>query len=162
MQTSPLSHAFSTLGEYRSALDMVIAEARQELRIFDYDLHDGAWNNPERYSRLRDFLLRDTRNRLFIVLQKIDYAQNQCPRLMKLLREHSYAILIHQTETEARGVFDPFLIADGQHYVHRFHYAHPRGDAVLNDADKTQSLSQRFHDIWRASFLAIPATTLGL
>ncbi len=162
MQTSPLSHSFSTLSEYRSALDMVIVEARQALQIFDFDLQDGAWNSPERYSRLRDFLLRDTRNRVFMVLQKIDYAQNQSPRLMTLLREHSYAIAIHQTETEASGVFDPFLIADGQHYVHRFHHAYPRGETVLNDPDKTQGLSQRFNEIWRASFLAIPATTLGL
>lgn len=162
MQISPLVQTFSTLADYRSALSNVINEARQSLRVFDRDLHDGAWNTPERYEALRQFLLRDRDNRLQIVLQKTQYVQSYCPRLLNLLREHSYAIAIHQTENEASAVFDPFLIADSAHYVHRFHYEHARGEAVLHDADATQIFLQRYAELWRASFVAIPATTLGL
>lgn len=162
MQTTPVTQNFSSLSEYRTALSLVVAEALGRIRIFDHDMREGGWNSAERYSQLRRFLLRDTRNRLEIVVQRTEYVQAECPRLLTILREFSYAVFIHQTEAEAQTVYDPFLIADGAHYVHRFHHEHARGEYVLHDLDKTQSLVQRFAEIWRASHLAIPATTLGL
>jgi len=159
---TPFAQHFTSLMEYRQALDTLVAQVRHTLRLFDCDMHDGGWNSPQRYEGLKCFLLASPQNRLHIVLHKVDYVSRNCPRMMRLLREHSDAVFIHQTNPEARGVFDSMLIADDAHYLHRFHYAQPRGEYALNDPDKTQGLLQHFNEIWHASTLAVPATTLGL
>ena len=159
---TPFAQYFTSLLEYRQSLDTVVAQARHTVRLFDCDMHDGGWNSPQRYEGLKSFLLGSPQNRLYIVLHNVDYVSRNCPRMIRLLREHSYAVFIHQTHPEARGVFDPMLVADDAHYLHRFHYEQARGEYVLNDPDQTQGLLQRFNEIWHASILAVPATTLGL
>lgn len=158
----PFVRPFSGMTEYRQALDAVIEHTRHTLQLFDFDLHDGGWNSPQRYARLKRFLLASVHNRLHIALHSVDYVSRNCPRMLNLLREHSYAVFIHQTNPEARAVFDPLLIGDDAHYAHRFHFEQPRGEYVLNDLAKTQGLIQRFNEIWQASTVAVSATTLGL
>lgn len=162
MSDEPISRYLSGRIEYQQALDTVIEHARHTLRIFDYDLHEGGYNAVQRYERLKRFLLGSTNNRLFVVLHSVDYVNRECPRMQNLLREHSYAVFIHQTNTEARMAYDPLLIADDLHYVHRFHYEQPRAELVLNDHKQTQPLLHRFEEIWHASTLAVTATTIGL
>ena len=148
--------------EYQQALDTVIEHARHSLRIFDYDLRDGGYNAVQRYERFKRFLLASSKNRLLIVLHRVDYIKRDCPRMLNLLREHSDAIFIHQTNAEARVASNPLLIADDAHYVHRFHYEQPRAEWVLNDLALTQPFLQRFDEIWQASTLAVAPTTIGL
>lgn len=148
--------------EYQEALDGVIEHARHTLRIFDFDLHEGGYNALSRYQRMKRFLLAHPKNRLLIVLHNVDYLNRECPRMRNLLQEHSEVILIHQTSAEARAASDSLLIADDAHYVHRFHYAQPRAECVLNNPALTQPFLRRFEEIWQASTLAVPATTIGL
>jgi len=162
MSDERLSQYLSGRIEYQQALDTVIDQARHTLRIFDYDLHEGGYNAVPRYERLKRFLLGSTNNRLFVVLHSVDYVNRECPRMQNLLREYSYAVFIHQTNSEARMASDPLLIADDAHYVHRFHYEQPRAELVLNDHKLTQPLLHRFEEIWHASTLAVTATTIGL
>jgi hypothetical protein len=162
MSDEPSSQYLSGRIEYQQALDTVIGHARHTLRIFDYDLHEGGYNALQRYELLKRFLVADTNNRLFVVLHSVDYLNRECPRMNNLLREHSYAVFIHQTNAEACMASDPLLIADDLHYVHRFHYEQPRAELVLNDHKLTQPLLLRFEDIWHASTLAVTATTIGL
>lgn len=153
---------FTRLSEYRQALDEVIEQARHTLQVFDYDLHEGGWNSPQRYDLLKRFALGNARNRLQIVLHNTDYVRRDCPRLLNLQRQYSYVLSIHETHSEARSIYDPMLIADGQHYVHRFHFEQARGEQVLHNPDQTQRLLLRFDEIWQASSVAVTATTLGL
>jgi len=162
MTPEPIVRAFASLLEYQHALDTVIAQAQQCLQVFDKDLHEGAWNSPPRYALLKQFVLRHPRNRVQIVLHSVDHVSRYCPRLLNLQRQYSFAVFIHETLPEARSVFDPMLIADGCHYVHRFHHTQPRGEHVLHDPEQTQGLVRRFDEIWQASRVAVTATTLGL
>ena len=159
---TPCAQPFFGMSEYQQALDAVIGHAQHTLQLFDFNLHDGGWNSPQRYACLKRFLLHSAHNRLHIALHSVDYVSRNCPRMLNLLREHSYAVFIHQTNPELRAVFDPLLIADDAHYAHRFHYEQPRGEYVLNDLAKTQGLLLRFDEIWQASTAAVFATTLGL
>lgn len=159
---TPSARLFTGMAEYQQALDTVIAQARHTLQMFDYDLHEGGWNSAQRYELLQRFVLGNARNRLHIVLHSTDYVRRDCPRLLNFQRQYSYAVFIHETPAEARSISDPMLIADGQHYVHRFHFAQPRGEQVLHDPDQTQRLSLRFDEIWQASSVAVTATTIGL
>jgi hypothetical protein len=69
---------------------------------------------------------------------------------------------IRQTLRVARHIYDPFVIFDASHYVHRFHYAHLRAAQGANDILGAQQLLDRFAEIWDASAAAVPATVSGL
>ena len=162
MDEAPFSQHFASVSEYRQALDRVIEQARHRVYLFDYDLQDGAWNSPQREALLKQFILRSTDNRLHMALHSVDHLRRNCPRLLNLQHQYSYAVFIHETLPEARSINDPMLIADGQHYVHRFHYQQARGELVLHDPDQTLRLARLFDEIWHASSVAVTATTLGL
>lgn len=162
MHVAPITQLIDGLSAYQQALDSVIAHAQRTLQVFDYDLHEGGWNSPQREELLKNFVLRNSGNQLQIVLHSVDYVSRYCPRLLNLQRQYSFAVFIHATQPEARSVYDPLLIADGRHYVHRFHYNQARGEMVLYDPDQTQCLALHFDEIWQASSVAVTATTIGL
>ena len=148
--------------EYEAAIDSVVAQAEHRLSIFDYDLSEGGYNRPRRFELLRDFLLASRANRLHIVVHETTFLTRHCPRMMLLLEQFGHAIKINQTAQHAKGVYDPFVIADAEHYVHRFHYAGSRSMLALNDPAGSRALNQRFDELWEASTPAVFANTLGL
>lgn len=153
---------FDTLSDYRLSLDRVIQLATRELNIFDLDLADGGYNTPQRFDLLRAFLAASRNNRAVIVLHDTDFLTKRCPRMMNLLTQFGHAIQINQTSQQARGVHDPIVIADQRHYVHRFHYDHPRGIVALDDYEGCTPLKQKFEEILEYSEPAASATILGL
>lgn len=153
--------ALSGLRDYESAVDRVIALALGRIRIFDRRLATS-YNQPERIDLLRDFLRANAMNRLSIVVHEPERVRTDCPRLVNLQRQYVHAIQIHRSLTPARGVYDPFCVADGSHFARRFHFDTPRGTLVLHDADGAALLARRFDEIWEVSRAAVTATTLGL
>lgn len=149
------------LHDYEAALDRVIGLALGRIRIFDRRLTTG-FNRAERIDALGRFLRTNRANRVSIVVHEPDRIRTDCPRLVSLQRQHAHAILIHRTLTPARGVYDPFCVADGSHFVRRFHFDTLRGTLVMNDADGAAQLVRRFEEIWEVSQAAVTATTLGL
>ena len=147
--------------EYEAALDELLSRSQRTLRIFDRQLGTG-FNSVHRHDLLRSFLMRSRTNKLDIVLHDASGLVRDCPRLMNLLRQFSHAINIHETEPEAKRVYDPFAIADERDYVHRFHYDDARGLLALDDPQGALGLIERFQEIWEASSPAASATTLGL
>ncbi|MDP2783802.1 MAG: hypothetical protein Q8O38_04320 [Sulfurimicrobium sp.] len=148
--------------DYEQAVDLVIRQARRNLRIFSYSLRGEGYNSLARIEALQNFLLMNRANRLTIVLHDTDYLTRECPRMMNLLQQFSHAISVYQTSDEARSISDPFIIADNDHYLHRFHYDHPRAALALNDKEGALELARRFNVIVETSELAAPPTTLGL
>lgn len=163
--TSPAAPEYRRLEgpqEYEQAIDAIIRQARQQLRIFDYDLRDEGYNSPRRFELLQNFLLASRANHLTIVLHDTRYLTSECPRMMNLVGQFSHAISIYQTTAEARVATDPFIIADDAHFLHRFHHDHPRAALSLHDKDAALDLIRRFNEILELSEPAAPPTTLGL
>jgi hypothetical protein len=150
------------LTEMAGGIDEVIAAASNRIAIFDRDLADGGYNAPERFNRLKVFLLASRRNRLDIAVHQSEYLERDCPRMTILLRQFPYAVRIHRTLPEAQRVQDAFVIADGQHYLRRFHRDHPRAEKALYDESGAGLLQRRFEEIWIYSEPALSATLLGL
>lgn len=148
--------------DYADAIDTLIGLARHRLRIFDYNLEDGGYSTLRRHERLRTFLLASRSNRLEIVLHDIDYLTRFCPRILSLLKQFSHATTIQETTPQAKGIYDPFAIADEACFLHRFHYDNPRALLALNDIEGSHVLIKRFEEIRAASAPTIAATTLGL
>lgn len=159
---APLQRRIDGALEYTSAIDEVIGLAKRRLRVFDYDLSEGGYNRPQRFELLRDFLLASRANRLQFVLHETSHVTRHCPRLLLLLEQFSHAIQINQTTQDAKSIYDPFVVADAEHYVHRFHYQNPRAALALDDVAGGRLLNQRFDELLGASAHGVFASTLGL
>lgn len=165
MHTGNLPHAqyrrFESMREFEALLDEMIPQTQSAIRVFDKTLSRD-YNSPARHEALRRFLLGSRSNRLMIVIHEPDLIERQCPRMIDLARQFSSNVKIHQTLRPARHVYDPFVIFDASHYLHRFHHEHLRAAQGMNDVIGTQQLLDRFAEIWEASAPAISADKTGL
>jgi hypothetical protein len=157
----PSHQRFDSNADYEAALDQVISCARRSLRIFDKTL-SREYNSVRRYELLRGFLLASRGNRLLIAVHHAEAIRRDCPRLVNLLHQFSHAISVHRTLPAAKRAYDPFMLADEEHYAHRFHYDQPGSVLSLGDLAGGRELYERFEEIWEASTPAVTATTLGL
>ena len=164
-QTGNLPHAeyrrFEGMREYEALIDQLIPQTQRTIRIFDRTL-SRAYNTAQRFEVLRRFLLAGRANRLMIVLHETATVERDCPRMIELLRLFSTSVKVHETLKPAKQVYDPFVIFDASHYVHRFHYNHLRAAQGTNDVVGTQQLLDRYAEIWEASAPAVSANTTGL
>lgn len=158
---SPVHRPVDGVREYEAAVDEVVGKASTSLRIFDSTL-SSAFNTPQRHDALRRFLLASRRNTLRIVVHDAQQLHRNCPRLLMLLRQLGHAIYIHETHLRAKGIYDPFVIADDRHYARRFHFDSERGLSGQDDPIGARALIDHFEEIWEASAPALSATTLGL
>lgn len=100
---------------------------------------------------LRQLLLRNPANRLYVIVHDVSTIERKLPRLMELSRDFSHAFKIRQTPKMARHLYDPFAIFDASHYLHRFHYAHMRAAIGTHDVEGTQTLLDRHLELWEVS-----------
>ncbi len=147
--------------DYEAAIDRLVGLALGRIRIFDRRLGRD-YNASTRIELLRALLLANPANRIAVVVHDPHNIRTDCPRLIALQRQFGHAISIHRTQSLARGVYDPFCIADGSHYARRFHFNSQRGVLALHDPERAGDLVQRFNEIWDASQPAVTGTTLGL
>ena len=152
---------FEGMREYEALIDQLIPQTQRTIRIFDRSL-SRSYNAQERFEALRRFLLASRANRLMIVLHEAATVERDCPRVIDLLRQFATAVKINETLKPARQIYDPFVIFDATHYVHRFHYDHLRAAHGTNDVLGAQQLLDRYVEIWEASAPALSANTTGL
>jgi hypothetical protein len=165
MQTGNLPNAeyrrFEGMREYEAILDDLIPQTQRIIRVFDQSL-SRAWNTSWRHEMLRQFLLANRANRLLIVVHDAEPIERECPRVVDLVRQFGTAIRIRQTQSLAKEIYDPFIVFDANHYLHRFHYRFLRAAQGTNDLVGTQQLLDRYTEIWEASALAVTAGASGL
>jgi len=147
--------------EYEELIDGLIPQTQRAIRVFDRTL-SRSWNSPQRYEALRQFLLTNRMNRLFIVVHDAEPIERECPRLVDLVWQFSAAVRIHETLSPAKHVYDPFVVFDASQYLHRFHYRYLRAAHGANDVIGAQQLLDRYAEIWDASVHAVSAGTSGL
>jgi hypothetical protein len=152
------------LGErnYEAALDLVIAQAENELLIFDQDFVRGDYASSKRFELLFAFLSKDNVSKLTIILQNTEYFIQHCPRLFELLKNYSHKMVVYETNDNAKVAKDCFVIADKQHYLRRFHIDQARFKYSLNDIEECANLSMRFDELLDETAEAVSATKLGL
>jgi hypothetical protein len=79
-----------------------------------------------------------------------------------VLQRYGHIAKVRQAPRSARHLYDPFVIFDASHYLHRFHYDHMRFSRGLNDVEGTQQLLERFEELWEASKPAAAGDVVGL
>ena len=151
-----------TKAEFALALDQVIGKTRRTLRLFDPTLADYGMGTALREEQLRNFLLKSRASRLMIAVHDTTVITRAAPRLMRLVRQFSHAIAIHQTHAEIRKLDDSLVIGDDAHCLRRPHSRQARGSVYLDDAVESRAWLNRFNAIWEQSSPSVSATTIGL
>lgn len=152
---------FESNREYEALIDQMIPLTQRIIRVFDKSL-SPAYNSAARIQLLRQFLLSARANRLLIVLHETRQLPAEQPRLLEFARQFSHACTIRETLRGAKHVYDPFIIFDGSHYLHRFHHAQMRAAQGLHDVTATQQLIERFDEIAECSGPPLAAHVTGL
>lgn len=158
----PREAQLDTVAEQSAAIDELIGLARHRLQVFDIDLSEGDWQSEQRANVLSAFLRRNRKARLEMIVHDTRWMEMYCPRLLGLLRLHSHAVTVYRTGSEARNAMDPLLIADGRHFLHRFHIDQPRAALAIEQPQLARPLVMRFEQIWATGEPGLSATVLGL
>lgn len=153
---------FHSEAEFLAALDLVIANASREIRLFDQDLACMKLNDKGRAERLAQFLSASPTRRLYVVLHRDEHVAKHCPRLRNLISRFPNAIEVRETSAELKHVADSFLLADQAHGVIRFHHDHARGKLLQFTADTIRPWWQRFDELWRHAAPCLAPTQVGL
>ena len=148
---------FESFREYESLIDAMVPQTQSVIRVFDRTL-SRAWNEKSRMDLVRRFLLRDRANKLLVALHVTDNIERELPRVVELAGDFSHALKIRQTPKMAHHIYDPFVVFDASHYLHRFHYAHMRAAQGNHDVEGTQQLLDRYAELWEVS---APVTLAG-
>ena len=152
---------FESNREYEALIDQMIPLTQRIIRVFDKSLSRD-YNSAARIELLRRFLLGARTNKLLIVVHESRQLQAEHPRLVDLARQFSHACTIRETLKGAKHVYDPFIVFDGSHYLHRFHHAHMRASQGLHDVTAAQQLIERFDEISECSGPPLAAHVTGL
>jgi hypothetical protein len=158
----PRDVRLDTVAAQTAAIDELIGLAQHKLQVFDIDLAQTGWSTAARASNLAVFLRRTPAARMELILHDTRWLEQACPRLMDLVRRYSTAITVYKTGTEARIAMDPLVIADGRHFLHRFHIDHPRASLVIDNPQLAGPLVTRFEEIWATGEPGVAGTVLGL
>lgn len=155
---------FDSRADYVLALNEVFALAQREILLFDHDLQYGDYQTMARWEQWQGFLAGAGAGprRLVLVLQDLQYLQQQCPRLAQLLLRWSHILEFRQARPELARVQDGFVLVDGQHALLRPHVDYVRGKLILNQPARVRELQARWDEILQASEPGLSATTLGL
>jgi hypothetical protein len=148
--------------EYTAAISEVVEKAQHTLHVFDIDLSSGGYQTVQRFEAIQAFMTRSRSSVLIFVLHDTAFFERHCPRLMNLLKLYCNRMSILQTQEQGRSATDPFMIADGMHYVHRFHADGTRAKLCLSDHAGAKMLEERFQQLLETAQPAVSATTLGL
>ena len=158
----PREQVLDSLASLGDAIDQLVELAQQRLQVFDLDLSQGGWQGVKRAQALTAFLRRGSHARLEIIVHETRFIETSCARLLLLLRQYAHAVTIYRTSGEARKAMDPLVIADGRHFVHRFHVEQPRASLAIEHPQLARPLVMRFEQIWATGEPGLGASVLGL
>lgn len=150
------------IADYTAALDTLCQLARHNLYLYERDFEGLGFNSEARYETLRHFLLANPSNRLHLLAHDTHYLAALCARMNILLRQFDSRMFIHRIPQNLAQSTEPFGVADGTHFVRRFHVDDPRGLLAINDPAGAGTLQSRFLEMWSKSHPAVSVTTLGL
>lgn len=152
---------FESFREYEALCDEWIPKTQSIIRVFERAL-PKAWNTAARHALLRHFLRANPVNRLYVIVHEPANIDSELPRVMELARDFGHAFKLRQTPKEARHLYDPFIVFDASHYLHRFHHAHMRAAIGTHDVEGARQLLDRHIELWEASMAVNLGAVSGL
>jgi hypothetical protein len=147
---------------YANAINIILANAENELLIFDQDFSHGDFASLRKYELFQQFLSKSVTSHLTIILQSTKFFNDKCPRLFNLLTLYGHKMTVYETNNSAKHVKDCFILADHKHYIKRIHIDQARFKYALNDVEDIKVLESRFKELLEATQDVIAVTKIGL
>ena len=148
--------------EYQSALDRLLALARNQVWIYDEDLGMLHLETPERIEALTAPLASLHPDCLRIALRNTEPLQQRQPLIRRLLTVYSHNSAAQQTPEQLGHLRDSMILVDDAHALIRFDRNQPRGKLVIDEPDEVMPYRRRFAEIWAEGGTPVTPTTLGL
>jgi hypothetical protein len=140
---------FDTYGEYRNAIRAALGQAQRSIAIFDPDLRECGLENRAGMAQLESLCLRSPhRHALRILLHSTTPIEKECPRMIHLLARFAHRASVRTTDPGTRNWPQPFLVADGELAVMRFHLDLPRGKICAAGSRTIAYLDTQFETMW--------------
>lgn len=159
---TPNTRPLDSRADYATALGELCTLAEHALYVFDKNFDGLDFNSAARHDQLRQFLLADPANRLYLLVQDEDYLRHHCPRLLNLLQHFSGSMFLYRLPKHLQHIATPFAVADARHCVRRFHFDHPQGVFEAYDTENGNRYQNYFMDLWNASKTVANVTGLRL
>ena len=150
---------------HRSAFDTavlaVIGGCRRDLILVDRDFHDWPLETPHGAAMLGEWLRRDRRARIRLLVHQPDWLARRAPRLARLRQLRPETFECRHLPDEA---FDGsgLMLGDGLHVLKRAHFDSFRGTLESGASTGASALRVQWDRVWQASAACLPGTTLGL
>ena len=145
-----------------AAVGTLLHLATRSIRVFDEDLERLKLERPENVELLQRFLAASPSHRIQIVLRSPGFLRSRCPRLMRLVAQHSENLHILSRPLHLAPLNDSMLLVDAEHALIRFHKDNVRAKIVSDARNECSPYGQRFSEIWQEGGEPVSATVLGL
>src|SRR3954469_7539321 len=93
---TPREAVLDTVAAQARAIDELITLAAQRLSIFDIDLSQGEWQSARRATALADFLRRNRKARVELIVHDTRWLETSCTRLLSLFRLNAHAMTVYR------------------------------------------------------------------
>ncbi len=152
----------TTWGDYLAAADALLARCAHSICVFDGDLTNLHWENPQRLALLTTLLSTQNEAPLRVVLRDSRHFLVEAPRIYQTLQTWSHRAQVRQTSRALSELRDAILIVDRQNALIRFEKTLPRSVLIENSPEEVLPYQQRFDEIWQESGKNLLQTSLGL
>jgi len=153
---------FDSEAGYQAAIDLTLAAAQHELRIFDRDLAHMGLDDRAHIAVLENFFAGGRDRTLRIVLHDTAVLESHLPRLLLLMRQQAANVEVRRTPDHLRHLADCWLLADEAHGAIRFHADHARGKCAIAAPTEVAAWWRRFDDLWQECEVCTPWAVSGL
>lgn len=153
---------FNTPAEYSDALDKLMGQASRGIRIYDWDLSDGAYEQPARIRLLNDFCKHGNGKLIRILLADDAWLTRHAGQLMHLLSVWGHVMEIRVRDSEPPPAQDCFVLVDDHGVLKRFDKDDTKGVMRLDARGDVVDLGIRFDSEWEHAPGRVSPRTLGL
>ncbi len=153
---------FDSEADWHTAIELTLALAGRDLRIFDRDLVRMGLHDAARVAALSRFLSAGRDRRIKVAVHDTGPLERGMPRLLTLMRDHAHVIAVRRTPEHLHHLAESYLLADGRHGAIRFHESQARGKRIAGSEPEIRPWWQRFDALWEESSPCSPWAVTGL
>jgi hypothetical protein len=153
---------FNTPVEYADALDKLLGQASRSIRIYDWDLSDGGYEQSPRIERLNDFCKQGNGRQIRILLADDAWLTRYAGQLMHLLTVWGHVLEIRVRDSEPPPAQDCFVLVDDHGVLKRFDKDNTKGIMRVDARGDIVDLGIRFDSEWERAPGRVTPRALGL
>jgi hypothetical protein len=137
--------------EYREVLAQMLAQGKNSVLVFAYDLEPQVYEHFAFYEGLRQIALAHQRSHVRVLLQNPKSMATRGSRLLEMSRRMSSSVEIRKPSRDFIERKDSFVVVDGVGFVYRPIYSMYEGLVDFYNPGKARKLSEQFNEMWNSA-----------